>query len=188
MDLIERIGARGPKNRRQSWGKFKCPECGDTVARRVSAGLKQKTCGCCRVKHGQYGSRLYKLWSGMIQRCSNPKSARYSRYGGRGIKVCDAWKDFATFSEWATKNGHQNTLTIDRIDNDGDYCPENCRWVTRIENLRNSTVTKLTVSSVKTIRKCYKKGNISVKELSKKYDVSSSTISSIINNRSWHGV
>lgn len=74
----------------------------------------------------------------MKNRCSNKKDKYFKNYGGRGIKVCDEWKnDFMNFYNWAMANGYDDNLTIDRTDNDGDYCPENCKWVDRKEQMRN---------------------------------------------------
>ena len=95
-------------------------------------------------RHGLSNTRLYKIWSGMIKRCYNPKAAKYPRYGARGITVCDQWRSaFIVFHRWAVQNGYGEDLQIDRIDNDGPYSPENCRWVTAAQNTRNSSTCKL---------------------------------------------
>jgi len=82
--------------------------------------------------------RLYRIWKGIKSRCFNPKQQNYKRYGGKGIKICDEWKNsYLTFKSWALANGYRHNLTIDRIDSDGNYCPENCHWLTLSENSRN---------------------------------------------------
>lgn len=100
------------------------------------------SCGCYHkahnkeygYKHGGSGTRLYNIWSNMKSRCKNPNETAYRWYGGKGIKVCDQWKDFTNFREWALNNGYKENLTIDRIDSNKDYCPENCQWLTMKEN------------------------------------------------------
>lgn len=88
--------------------------------------------------HGQSQSRLYPVWSGMKRRCYNPNSKDFPEWGGRGIAVCDAWRgDFGAFYAWAVASGYEHGRHIDRIDNDGNYEPGNCRWVTPAENARN---------------------------------------------------
>lgn len=87
-------------------------------------------------------NRLYCVWKTMILRCEDEKREKYPAYGGRGIKVCEEWHDVGTFFQWALENGYKHGLQIDRIDNNGNYCPENCHWVTAKENSRNRRNTK----------------------------------------------
>lgn len=117
-----------------------------------------RSCGCLpkegnNLKHGDRRNgkknRLYMIWKSMRERCSTPSQNRYKNYGGRGIKVCSDWDDFLTFKKWALSNGYNNSLTIDRIDVDGDYCPENCKWSTTKEQANNKTNNhRITINGV----------------------------------------
>lgn len=93
-------------------------------------------------KHGMTHDRLYQIWCDMKQRCYNPKVREYKNYGGRGITVCDEWMNSAAFFEWAKANGYSEKLTIDRIDNDKGYSPDNCRWSTAKEQRHNQRPRK----------------------------------------------
>jgi len=79
-------------------------------------------------------TRLYNIWYNMKDRCNNKRHIRYKNYGGRGIRVCKDWLIFENFKKWALSNGYIDGLTIDRIDNDKGYSPDNCQWITRYEN------------------------------------------------------
>lgn len=134
-------------------GKWNCIcECGTT---RVVSGAHlrsgaSKSCGCYEheqlmkrnTTHGENKTPLHCLWLDIKKRCSNPNYKQYKDYGGRGIRVCEEWaNDFLSFKEWAISNGYRKGLTIDRIDNDKGYSPDNCRFVDRIaqgNNKRNN--------------------------------------------------
>lgn len=119
--------------------------CGELLYVTVGDLGKTKSCGCLKIannksrsKHSMKKARIYNEWCGMKARCNNPKATHYKYYGGRGIKVCREWEnDFLSFYKWATENGYSDTLTLDRIDTNKDYGPQNCRWVSMKTQNRN---------------------------------------------------
>lgn len=87
-------------------------------------------------------SRLYRIWIGMRSRCFNNKDTAYKNYGGRGIKICDEWNEYLNFKEWSLDNGYKDTLSIDRINNNGDYEPSNCKWSNSKQQANNKRSNK----------------------------------------------
>ena len=127
--------------------KCRC-ECGNECTIHANAIVRGHTrsCGCLAEEiakkpksHGLSSTREFQIWKAMRRRCNCKNASNYYRYGGRGVKVCDEWNDFVNFYKWCAENGFKEGLTIDRIDNDGDYCPENCRWVDKITQGNNKS-------------------------------------------------
>lgn len=134
--VIEKAERPEGVKRTSAYWKCKC-DCGNVrvvSSRGLLSGTSQ-SCGCLIVeKHqtqrGLSNSKLYNCWRSMKKRCYTKSCKSYPNYGGRGIKICEEWKDdFLAFYEWAVNNGYADNLSIDRIDNDKGYFPDNCRWV-----------------------------------------------------------
>ena len=143
LTVIKDSGKRS-KSREIIW-ECKC-ECG-RLTKAINGNLKTgntKSCGCLQkenqnaLKHGDRckgkRSRLYVTWDNMMGRCNNLNNKKYRTYGKLGTTVCEEWKDYLNFKNWALNNGYQDNLTIDRIDCYGNYCPDNCQFITNSQN------------------------------------------------------
>jgi len=119
----------------------------------------------------------------MRERCEKSYCKDYTRYGGRGIKVCARWQIFANFA--VDMGERPEGMTLDRIDNDGNYSPENCRWVSRKEQTHNSSVAKLTREEAILIREKYLEGKLNQADIAEAFNVHQSVISRIVNNKIW---
>ena len=139
----------GEKKRR-----FLCQcDCGKQTEARMSdiKSGRTQSCGCLNIEkitrlkysHGKHDTILYSRWKGMKARCYNKNAVQYKDWGGRGIKVCDEWlNDFMAFYNWSINNGFDKSLALDRIDNNKNYEPSNCRFITQAENNRNQRIRK----------------------------------------------
>lgn len=141
---------------RQAYWLCKC-DCGkETIS--ASGDLRsghKKSCGCLHdelssqrltkknLTHGESNTRLYKIWTDIKKRCYRKTFWAYDRYGGRGITLCKEWHDYPTFRNWCVNNGYTENLTIDRINNNGNYEPSNCRWVDRKTQANNKSNVRL---------------------------------------------
>lgn len=185
LTVIEFAGIT--KWRKSSWicrcdcGTITPPITGDALR-----GGRTQSCGCLKsektiernTKHGLCNTRIHRIWAGMHDRCYNHNSPKYHRYGGRGISVCDEWlNNIEAFYDWAMENGYRDDLTIDRIDNDGNYCPENCRWATNEEqcNNRGHNIIAEVDGEIKTLAQLSKESGIKYRTIHARY------------NRGWRG-
>lgn len=151
----------------RTWWICRC-DCGNVKELPANKFFAYQSCGCLEKEnrymiagrtrtHGKTETKLYAIYCGMKSRCSNPHYKHYDKYGGRGIKVCDEWKEsFEAFEKWAYDNGYVEglngkTQSIDRINLDGDYEPSNCRWSTQTEQVRNRRNTRWVVFNGKQI-------------------------------------
>ena len=168
-DLGMMFATEGSKQKAR-FGIYKCGFCG-TEFKASICNIKKgntKSCGCYNIQkiiernsvHKLSYTKLYRIFATLKDRVLNPKNKQYNDYGGRGITICDEWKnDFKSFYDWSILNGYEENkgLSIDRIDNDENYCPENCRWTTPTIQSRNQRIYKNNKSGFKGV--CYHKKN-----------------------------
>ena len=153
LTVIKRVGN---DNRGLPRWECKC-DCGNTtfVSGEKLRKKRIKSCGCLlkeiTMQHKLSKTRLYRIWVSMKSRCENPQMQGYKYYGGRGVTVCDEWREVIAFYEWAINNGYKDGLTIDRIDVNGNYEPSNCRWATAKEQSNNRTNNRLITYNEKTL-------------------------------------
>lgn len=134
-----------------------------------------KSCGCIQgtwsKTHGKAKTRIYRIWSNMKNRCTNKNLDSYKYYGGRGITVYDEWLKFENFNEWSMENGYDDHLTLDRVDNNKGYGPDNCRWASRSQQMNNTRQnTKVEINGEnKTIAEWAEETNINYSTLYNRY-------------------
>jgi len=175
------------KKRRVRWATVECKVCKCIYDVDPNKLQYRKHCGC--MKSGRIINRYAKeypkikgLYDEIRNRCYNKKRLCYNNYGGRGITVCNEWlRDSNIFCDWALKSGYKEGLTIDRINNDEGYSPENCRWVNITEQNRNKRGVKLNMDFAREIRS----SNLTYRELQEKYGISSSTVWLVKANKMW---
>lgn len=176
-------------NRHQIYYSVIC-ECGKISAQIGTVLNRGKTTGCyscANTKHGMINTAVYKTWADMKNRCYNPNVSEYPNYGGRGIKVCERWHKFENF--YADMKDKPINRTLDRINNNGNYEPGNCRWSTNSEQQQNRRVTRLTKEMVYNLRVLKKQfPNLSWPELARKANCSSSTVRSAVIGKTWKNV
>lgn len=154
--------------------------------RQMSKISQDKKTGKFLPSHGRKKHYLYQTWINMLRRCDSPKRWDYKYYGARGITVCEEWKDIESFIQWANLNGWKKELTLDRIDNDGNYEPDNCQWIPFKENIRKNTHTKLDFEIAEQIRaECKKRSYVEYERLATKFNLSRTTIIRVILSYSW---
>lgn len=174
------------EKRNNRWhGKYQC-SCGNTVILDNASVLcgNTKSCGCFRRQESQsrnkthghsHKERIYSIWKGIRNRCNNCNSPSYKNYGAKGITLCDEWNEYPVFREWSLKNGYSDELTIERNNNALGYSPDNCRWVTKSAQGKNTS----RVIPIE-IRKAIKDNSaLTYAELQKKYGICKASISRI---------
>lgn len=180
---IKVVGQAGKNKNGNILWRYEC-SCGGGGIATADTIRHIKSCGCFRrekgkeffhnynTTHGESRTRIYIIWGNMINRTSNKKNKDYKNYGGRGITVCEEWKDYLAFKKWALENGYSDTLTLDRIDNDKGYYPGNCRWAD--EETQNNNKQQS--------RKLEYKGEIkSVEQWAKEYNINRGTLVNRLN-------
>lgn len=165
-------------------------QCGNTKVLHVSNLSRTASCGCITrrligesfVTHGMSKTDTYSIWSSMLYRCNRPTYREFHLYGGRGIKVCDRWLKFENFL--ADMGPRPAGHSIDRIDTNGHYEPQNCRWATDFDQARNQRTNKLSMEKAREMR-ALRKAGWTYAELARRFDVSEGSVSFVLSSRQW---
>lgn len=190
---------RLPNRKKCRYWLCRC-ECG--VKKSVSGSSLAKgtstSCGCHRKKylsdlnksHGDYGTKLYRCWASMKRRCDNKNCSAFKHYGERGITYLTEWSDYENFKQWALQSGYQDNLTIDRIDNDGDYEPDNCRWISMELQSQNRRSTVLNPEKVRYLRNTWEmiKYQMSQKDFAEREGISPSVLNNCLLRKTWKSI
>ncbi len=144
-------------------------DCGRTVVVHMGnlRSGTSRSCGCVKRIHGGYGTRLYSIWRGVVQRCTVPSYAHYKNYGARGITLCDDWRSFSSFQQWALSSGYADNLTLERKNNDRGYNPSNCVWIPREAQAKNRRTC---------VRICFEEHEYTATELAQRLGVKYTTL------------
>lgn len=192
MKLIKDLGMRFPKETSKykvRYGEYECPVCLKTFKTQTNdvkrgKSTKCKKCASSTSTPNVSEERLYSIRRGMLKRCYLPTATSYDRYGGRGISICSEWRDsYESFKKWSIANGYQEDLTIDRIDNNGNYNPSNCRWATRETQAQNTSRSFSNIFSIdefSEIAECYIKTDHSVATFSSELGISKSNFQKLM--------
>jgi len=201
MKFIKETIPRKHKNILYKYSLFHCDYCNKEVEKMHCNGIRAKSCGCSKNKlsgilHRTHGdsvnrkrTRLYRIWDGIKQRCNNINNKNYKDYGDRGIAICKQWeKQYAIFKKWALSHGYKDNLIIDRIDNNKNYEPTNCRFVNIFDSNINKRNIKLNKDLVCKMRKEYNENNLKYIDISKKYNTDYYITRNAIKMISWNNI
>ena len=186
--LESNVGVRACNNDRLH--RYACPKCGRERTLSSDQAKRHPLCrNCAASSHGRTHHPLFVVWTAMRTRCLNPNHDNYHNYGGRGITICDEWNNHGAgpFVDWALANGWRKGLQLDRIDNEGNYEPSNCHFVTPIQNARKKRTSVLTEGEVRAIRMLCWSG-LPVKDVAMIMGTNLSNIYDIMKFRTWSDV
>jgi len=169
---------------------YLCPKCGSEKLAAKADGQNHPLCHSCanrqnRITHNMADSKIYIKWQAMKRRCLHSKSSDFKHYGGRGIELCQQWHTFEGFMKWEKFPDWKPGLEIDRIDNNGNYEPSNCRWVSRAENTQNTRRNVLNREMARLIKRLHESGEMSYSAIAKTLSVSKEVVAAVVSERSW---